>query len=152
MMLPLAAQWAAEQEERILREGVPLSVGELADALKAGVRDPERVRLLEVEIIPAPSHPILVAAYQQMNVAPAAPRGLTLQHGIFVRSDYWRDRSLILHELIHVTQYERLGGIEPFLKQYLLECATVGYHKSPLEKEAAVVSARILEETELVRA
>ena len=150
-MLPLAVQWAAEQQERILGEGVPLSVREMADALKAGVKDPERIRLLEVEIIPSPSHPVLVAAYQQINVAPAAPRGLTLHYGIFVRSDYWRDRALILHELVHTAQYERLGGIVPFLRQYFLECATVGYNKSALEKEASTTGSRILAETELVR-
>jgi len=151
-MLPLATEWAAEQQERILREGVSLTVRELADALKVGVKDPERVRLLEVEIIPSPSHPVLMAAYQQINLAPAAPRGLTLHYGIFVRSDYWRDRALIVHELVHTAQYERLGGIELFLRRYLLECATVGYNKSALEKEAVTTAARILKKTELVSA
>ena len=70
------------------------------------------------------------------NLVPAQPRGLTLSYGIFVRSDHWRDRTLILHELAHIAQYERLGGIEPFLRQYLLVCATVGYSNSGMEDEA----------------
>ena len=150
-ILPLAAAWAAEQQEQILQKGVPLSVRELADALRAGVKDPERVRLLQVETIPAPNHPVLQAAYQRAKV-PTAPRGLTLYYGIFVRADYWRDRALIVHELVHTAQYERLGGIEPFLKKYLLECATIGYQKSPMEEEAIATSARVLGHPVLVRA
>ena len=124
---------------------------ELSDALKVGVKDPERVRLLQVEIIPSPTHPILQAAYQVGKLVPTAPRGLTVYYGIFVRADYWRDRRLIVHELVHTAQYERLGGIEPFLRQYLAECATVGYGKSPMEGEATSVAARILEDEILVR-
>jgi len=142
-IIPLATEWAAEQESQILREGIPLSVRELADALRVGVKDPERVRLLKVETIPAPGHPILQATYQRVKV-PTAPRGLTLHYGIFVRADYWRDRTLIVHELVHTAQYERLGGIEPFLRKYLMECATVGYQKSPMEAEAAATAARVL--------
>jgi len=151
-LLPLATQWATDEQNRILREGVPLSMRELADALKVGVQDPERVRLLQVEIIPSPTHPVLQAAYQVANFVPTAPRGLTLHHGIFIRADYWRDRALIVHELVHTAQFERLGGIQPFLRQYLMECATVGYHKSPLENEAVETAARLLKTESLVRA
>ena len=151
-LLPLAVQWATEQETHILEHGVPLSIRELADALRVGVKDPERVRLLQVETIPAPAHPILQAAYQQSDFGPSAPRGLTLHHGIFVRADYWRDRALIVHELVHIAQYERLGGIQQFLQQYLLECATVGYSKSAMEAEAISTAARVLKDAELVRA
>ena len=151
VLLPLAVEWAAEQQERILRDGVPLSIRELADALRVGVKDPERIRLLQVETIPSPAHPVLQAAYQVGKLVPTAPRGLTVYYGIFVRADYWRDRRLIVHELVHIAQYERLGGIEPFLRQYLTECATVGYSKSPMEGEAITTAARVLENQELVR-
>jgi len=57
-ILPLAAQWATRQQQRVLCEGVPLSEKELADAKAIGVRNPERVRLLRVDVIPAPEHPM----------------------------------------------------------------------------------------------
>lgn len=151
VLLPLAIEWAAEQQERILRDGVPLSIRELADALRVGVKDPERVRLLQVEIIPSPTHPALLAAYQVGKLVPTAPRGLAVQYGIFIRADYWRDRRLIVHELAHIAQYERLGGIEPFLRQYLMECVTVGYSKSAMEAEAISTAARVLDDAALVR-
>ena len=150
VLLPLAIEWANEQQNVILRDGVPLSLRELSDALRVGVKDPERIRLLQVETIPSPTHPALKAAYLAGNLAPAAPRGLTLHYGVFVRADHWRNRALIVHELVHTAQYERLGGIEPFLRQYLLECVTVGYSKSPMENEAVKTAARVLDNAELV--
>jgi hypothetical protein len=143
LVLPLAAEWASEQERQILLEGEPLSGSELADAKVVGVRHAERVRVLPVEAIPSPSHPILKAACEQIELLPSAPTGLTLQYGIFVRGDCRQDRHLVVHELVHTAQYERLGGILGFLREYLFECATFGYGEAPLEQEAVEVAARI---------
>ena len=142
-LLPLAAEWAADQERRVLCEGVPLSAIEMADAKAIGVRNPERVRLLRVESVPVPAHPMLRAAAASMNFLTSAPSGLALNYGIFLRADHWRDRALIAHELAHTAQYQRLGGILPFLQTYIYQCATVGYRNSPLEMEALATAARI---------
>ena len=141
-LLPLAAAWATEQQENILLEGVPLGELELADAYAIGVKAPERVRLLSVETIPRPSHPQLRAACDAIDFLTPATRGLTLGYGIFIRADCWRDRLLVLHELAHTAQYERLGGIDSFLRKYLFECVTIGYPAAPLEQEAIDVAAR----------
>ncbi len=143
LVLPLAVEWASEQEERILIDGAPLSESELADANAAGVTHPELVRILSVEAIPSPSHPILRAASAQIELLPSAPCGLTLQYGIFVRADCRQDRRLLVHELVHTAQYERLGGILRFLREYLLDCATLGYGRAPLEQEAVAIAARV---------
>jgi hypothetical protein len=143
MLVPLASGWAAEQEQQILREGIPLSPALMEDAREAGVKEPEKVRLLQVETIPSPSHPLLQAACQATNFVPAEPRGLTIQYGVFLRSDCWMDRPVIVHELVHTAQYERLGGIEPFLRRYLFECATMGYSAATMEKEAIATAARV---------
>ena len=142
-LLSLAVEWTKEQEERVLREGVALSEEEIADAKAIGVKEPERVRLLQVDVVPTPTHPLLKGAFEAVNFRAPAPRGLALRYGISIRSDHWRDRSLIAHELAHTAQYERLGGIVPFLRQYLSECLTRGYPVAPLEQEASAASARI---------
>jgi hypothetical protein len=142
-LLPLAVQWAAEQERRVLCEGLSLSKVELADARAIGVRNPERVRLLPVDAVPVPAHPMLRAAAASISFLAAAPRGLALDCGIFVRADHWRDRELIAHELVHTAQFQRLGGILPFLQTYISQCATVGYPNAPLELEAIATAARI---------
>ena len=140
-LLPLAADWAADQEQRILQEGIPLSEEEANDAQQIGVREPNRVRLLKVDAIPTPTNPILEAAVAALLAR--TPRGLTLQYGIYVRSDCWGNRFIVAHELAHTAQYERLGGVVPFLRRYLSECATVGYSASPLEREATALAGRV---------
>jgi len=54
-----------------------------------------------------------------------------------LQSDSWGERRLVVHELAHAAQYERLGGFQAFLEQYLSECITLpGYPFGPLEREA----------------
>ncbi len=143
MLLPLAVNWAREQQEIILAEGVPLSEPELFEARRVGVKQPEKVRLLSVPTIPYPAHPLLQAACRVTNFVPESPRGLTFLHGIYLRSDYWRDRSIVVHELVHTAQYERLGGIGPFLRSYLGECMIFGYANSSMENEARTAESRL---------
>ena len=142
-LLPLATQWATDQERRVLCEGVRLSEIEMADAKAIGVRNPERVRLLRVQTIPVPAHPMLRSAAASINFLTAAPRGLALEYAIFIRADHWRDRALIAHELVHTAQYQRLGGILPFLQTYIYQCATVGYPNAALELEAIATAERV---------
>jgi hypothetical protein len=143
VLLPLAAAWAEEHESHILAHGRPLTRQQLADAREMGVAQPERVRLSTVPQIPMPEHPLLAAAGQATGLLSPFTAGLTLRHGIYIRRDVADDRFLIAHELVHTGQYERLGGILPFLRQYLHECLTIGYPKAPLEQEAVRGAGRL---------
>ena len=143
-LLPVAVKWAVEKEGHILQNGEPLLLHETEDAKIVGVRDPDRVRLLPVKAIARPENAALRAACDTINFLTPSTRGLTLGYGILICQDCWRDRDLIAHELVHTAQYERLGGIEPFLKQYLTECLTVGYPNSPLEQEAVRIAGQLL--------
>lgn len=142
-LLPLACQWAEEQERIILRDGVPLTPTLRADALRIGIAEPDQVRLRVVGSIPVPSHPILKQAADLTGLLSPLTAGLTLRYGIFVRSDCWGDRRLVVHELAHTAQYERLGGFSPFLRQYLTECLTMGYPAAALEQEAKKIENQI---------
>lgn len=142
-LIPLAARWVEVWEEHILRAGVPLTDEEHAAARKLGVRDPARVRLFCLAAVPQPVDRGLKATAAAIRFLTPATRGLALRYGIFVRRDCWRDRSLITHELMHTAQYERLGGIEPFLRQYLWECLINGYLQAPLEQEAILTTASL---------
>ena len=142
-LLPLASKWAAAVEARILREGVPLSEEGLADAAALGVSGPERVRLLALVRVPTPFNLTLRTSAAAIRFLTPATCGLALRYGIFVRNDYWGDRRLVAHELAHTAQYERLGGIEPFLRQYLYQCLTIGYPAAPMEQEAIAAAGRL---------
>jgi hypothetical protein len=135
-LLPLACAWAEEQESIILREGVALTSSQLEDARRIGITHPERVRLRVVEEIPLPRQPDLRVAAEMTGLISPMTIGLTLRYGIFIRADCWGERRLVVHELVHTLQYERLGGFMPFLQQYLHECITIGYPAAPMEQEA----------------
>ena len=65
---------------------------------------------------------------------------MTFGHGILLKNGAV-DRRLVAHELVHVMQYERFGGIEAFLKEYVQEVVIdPGYLHGPLEQEAERLS------------
>jgi hypothetical protein len=143
ILLPLACTWAEEQERIILRDGVPLSATQMSDAMRIGIINPDNVRLLRVVRIPMPEHPVLRAAADVTRLISSDTAGLTLRHGIFIRADCWGARPLVFHELVHTSQYERLGGFEQFLQRYLHECLTIGYPAAPMEQEAVTLTAKL---------
>jgi hypothetical protein len=96
-----------------------------------------------VEEIPLPENPALRSAAEATGLISPLTIGLTLRYGIFIQADSWGERRLLVHELAHVAQYERLGGFRPFLQRYLMECITIGYPEAPLEQEAKHVEREI---------
>jgi hypothetical protein len=57
--IPLAAEWAEEQEAISLRKGRPLTSHQRDDARAAGVTQPERIRVKVVRTIKPPDHLLL---------------------------------------------------------------------------------------------
>lgn len=135
VILPFACAWAARQESTILRTGVPLSLGQIDLAKQLGILHPERIRLRAIPQVP-PLNWLLRLVGEKLGVVSAQTIGMTLRYGIFIREDHWGDRRLLVHELAHVAQYERLDGFRGFLKQYLEECINPGYPLGDLEREA----------------
>jgi hypothetical protein len=134
-LLPFAWAWAGRQESIILKTGVPLSVSQTDTARCLGVLFPDRIRLRLVSKVP-PLHPMLRRVGERLGAVSDRAIGMTLRYGIFIREDHWGDRRLLVHELAHVAQYERMGGFGGFLKQYLEECINPGYPLGELEQEA----------------
>src|SRR5260370_36438151 len=134
LLLPLACQWAAAQEQRICSHGQALSDAQLADARLVGVAEPERVRLLYVPEIAFPEHPALRAAADASQLISPLTGGLTLRYGIFIRSDCRFQRTTVVHELGHTAQYERLGGFESFFRPDLFQCLLICYPEGSMEQ------------------
>jgi hypothetical protein len=136
-LVPVAYQWARMQEELILAGGTPLSLQHLADARAAGVQDCDRVRVLVVERMPLPDDERLADVARGNSIITVATRGAGIGYGIFIRADSWGDRELLVHQLVHVAQCERSGGLEPFVRQYLQErLASASFSIGALEEEA----------------
>lgn len=120
-LAPIACQWAKDQEEFILARGVPLGSGHIADARQVGVQDVSRIKILVVDRIPLPDDKELAEAARQADIITDTSRAVTIGHGIIIRADCWGDRELIVHQLVHVAQCERSGGLEPYLQEYLCD-------------------------------
>ena len=142
-LLPLACEWAEQRQEHILENGIALTESQLDDARLVGVSRPEKVRLLKVDRMPWPEDPMLLSIGEQAGFFTDDTEGLAIGYGIFVKSNRWQDRRLVVHELVHVSQCERLGGISQFLQEYVTECLTDGYDGGPLENEARETTVRI---------
>jgi hypothetical protein len=146
VLLPLACEWAEAKEKVVLEHGVPLSEAQMEDAKRVGVVHPERVKIYTVPQIPIPKHPILKAAVEETQLITPDTDGITFRYGIFIHSDFSDNRGLIVHELVHTSQYEKLGGFLPFLRKYLMECITIGYPEAPMEQEAIRTAEKICRE------
>jgi hypothetical protein len=143
VLFPLAVQWAEAKEKVILEHGTALSQQYVQDAKSVGVKYPERVRIYKVFQIPIPKHPILKAAAEATQLITPATIGISLGYGIFIHNNFADDRYTIVHELAHTMQYEKFGGLYPFLKKYLWECIEIGYPQTPMEQEAIRLAEKI---------
>ena len=146
VLLPLACEWAEAKEKVVLKHGVPLSNSQIEDAKRVGVMYPERVKIYTVPQIPIPKHPVLKAAAEATQLITPATAGLTFRYGIFIHSSFSNNRCLIVHELVHTSQYEKNGGFLPFLRKYLMECIKIGYPEAPMEQEAIRMTETICRE------
>jgi hypothetical protein len=147
-LLPLAYEWAKEQEQFVLARGNPLGARHTADAHLAGVKDWERIRILVVDRIPMPEDPALAEAAKRIGIITKDTRCMGFGYALIVRVDDWHDRELILHNLVHIAQCERSGGLENWVRDYLgnrTNCAdfTVG----SLEEEARRIAREICSST-----
>lgn len=136
LLLPMVVSYVRHHEAIILQNGEPLTPGQQIDAHKIGIKNIQQVRVMKVDRMPWPEQKVLQQFAKWAGLMVGNASGVTFGHGIYIRKNYWGIRSLLVHELTHTMQYERLGGIRPFLKQYLTECLVKGYYNSPLEREA----------------
>ena len=143
-LLPLACQWAKAQEEFILARGASLTPRHTADARRVGVQGCSKVKVLVVDRIPLPENEQLAEAARRTHIITDASRGVAIGHGILIRADCWGDRELLVHQLVHVAQCERSGGLEPFVRDYLCDRQTcANFTIGSLEGEARGIAREI---------
>ena len=135
---PVVTRLLATTEAEVLASGRPLDVPELALARSLGVREPERVRVALRDRFPMPADPRFAALSTEMGFifGTEAEIGRTQGHAILLKPGAAGAREVLAHELVHVAQYERLGGIEAYTREYMTEVLALGYQRAPLEQEA----------------
>ena len=143
-LLPLAYEWAKGLEEFALAQGHALGATHAWDAHLAGVQDSARVRVLVVDRIPLPEDPKLAQAARRAGIITEDTRCMGFGHALIVRGDAWNDRELILHNLVHIAQCERTGGLEQWVREYLGNRTNSGnFSVGSLEEEARRVAHEI---------
>lgn len=141
-LLPRVLDWVKTQEKRALSQGVALTPAALDDARAAGVSAPEKIRVWVVPEIPQPDHPKIKQLAAEVGLITPLTIAITFGYGIFVQEGRSHDRQTLVHECVHVAQYEKLG-IEDFLMQYVMQIFKNGYDNAPMEREAREVAERI---------
>lgn len=135
-IVELMTVWATQWEKHILEHGSPLNQTQTEDARFVGVEKPEDVRVLIVPSIPMPHYKLLFSTFIETKIFDAESAGLSLGHGILLKLDAFPRDFWLAHELVHVSQFEKTGGIFPAYEKYLAQCLTDGYRESEMEREA----------------
>jgi len=114
------------------------------DAELAGVRDRAAVRVLVVDRIPLPENPELAEASRRIGIITEDTRCIGFGRALIIRVDAWNDRELILHNLVHIAQSQRSGGLEQWVRQYLGDRANCpNFTIGSLEEEARRIAREI---------
>jgi hypothetical protein len=97
-----------------------------------------------VDRIPMPDDKELADAARRAQIITDASKAVAIGHGIIVRADNWQNRELLLHQLVHVAQCERSGGLESFVNEYLLDRrSSRDFSLGSLEDEARTLAREI---------
>lgn len=135
LLIAQATAWARAQQDYILQNGVTLNAFGLSLAAKVGVREPNQIRILFVDQLPAPTEEPLRSYVLETGLIGPQMIGMALGYGVFAVGAQAGVR-LYSHEFRHVAQYESMGGIHAFIPVYMNQIFTYGYTDSPLEVDA----------------
>jgi hypothetical protein len=142
LCLPWVIFWAWRQERRVLKNGRKLTALEEERAKRAGVKRPEKIRVLAVDRVPMPGPGWMHKLAARLGFDGSQTAGMALRYGVFVRTECQADPELLVHECCHTGQYERKGSIGAFMREYLVQCLRYGYYGSALEAEARAAAER----------
>ena len=143
-------QYAEAMEQQILRDGRPLNDDEIELAKMAGIKHPEKVRFLILDSVPLPESEYLQQELDKIGFLELLKRagGTAKGYGVLLATKDAHKLDYLVHELVHVEQYERLGGIANAYRQHWPNLRENGYRKSALEDEAYSRTEEIMAELE----
>lgn len=125
-LIPVAMKWYANVERSLYKTGRVLTKAEKKQAIKLGVKHPDRIRVVVLEKFPAPNN-------QTSNNHFESAR--TMGNIILIKPKHKDNSVMLCHELVHIAQTDRMG-LKQFLERYALEREVLGYSRSLLENEA----------------
>jgi hypothetical protein len=142
-LFPEAVGWVTNMELALLGIGQRLHALHRQVGQVIGISDLNRIRVAVLSEIPLPKHDELAQIAQEHGLISNTTTGMTFGHAILLK-DRAYDLEAVVHELVHVLQYERFGGIKEFLEAYIPEIIYPPYYPNgPLERDAIGTARRI---------
>jgi hypothetical protein len=152
-LVALATGWVEQQRAEHRPQGWPLTpMAQEPLTPYYATPDLAAVRWRVVPEIENPAFQAVVAAQLAAEGFPAMDfremAGITFVDTILLSSSRRpadaQIASLLVHEMVHVVQYRLLGGLGPFMHEYVWGMARNGfdYFKIPLEVQAYAIEAR----------
>jgi len=127
LLVFLIAMILRGEENYILKYGNSLSPEFQKIAIELHIKNPLGIRILVKEKI----------------LGFGGIRGLAINRGILIKKECMNDKATLIHELVHIKQYQDCGGLVKFLKRYINEMIKYGYWQSPLEIEARTYTEQL---------
>jgi hypothetical protein len=140
---PGMTAWAEGMERQAMENGVALDSAQWRNALRVGVQRPEKVRIMYVDELPRPNTELTLLA-REIGILTNKTEGMTFGYGIYMKNDLPDSKRRLIHQLVHCGQYERLGDMRMFIREYVQCCLDFGYAQSPYEMEAEARTQEIL--------
>jgi len=140
----LVAIWSKRKEKAGAIKGRVLSELELKIIEPLHIFHPYKVRIHYIDKIEHPLSFMFNNISWISKMAASSPIGITFGYTIFIDKRYYSNLHLLIHELVHVKQYEKSGGHVSFLAEYIYQCLKFGYSNCPFEKEAEMISLELL--------
>ncbi|MEO0343254.1 MAG: hypothetical protein AAF198_07440 [Pseudomonadota bacterium] len=142
-------------EQLTAQIGRPLTARELQFARLAGVRNPDRVRIAVVPRIPAAQRFARIKSDTGIDISGSATRALQItkvypakamaaRYSIVFAAPFQNDLEVLVHELVHIRQYEELGPIGMARRAVTQAVVLRGKTVIPIETEAVFETARLL--------
>lgn len=105
-----------------------------------GVLEADKIRVVVQDEVPRPNDPKLLLLFEKIGINKAG--ALTLGHSIYMKPRFANSYTVLIHELVHVTQMETMGK-RKFIEEYGIQSLSLDYYKVPLEAEAFTKAALI---------
>tara|TARA_R110002126_G_scaffold97190_19_gene226802 strand:- start:3024 stop:3557 length:534 start_codon:yes stop_codon:yes gene_type:complete len=138
ILLPQYIDWAYETDKQGLESGAPLNAQELSLAKDIGIQNPEKVRIVYVDVVPFPYENFALKTLGEalgFIGEGIINNAQVFGYSIYVRNGYELNRPKLAHELVHVLQIER-SSLDHIISQHFSDLAKYGYDNAPLEVEA----------------
>ena len=135
LLAPPITLWIWLSQQRILRNGRPLSEQETFLAKAVGVKNAAAIRVLALETVPMPGPRWTHRLAQGLGFPALTAAGMSSGKRIYLQRKFQDRRLLLAYECVHAAQYER-HGIFGFLRRYLFQSVHDAYVNATFEREA----------------